>query len=27
MVEFDGGRTRKRKRVMYHRNGSCYKVS
>jgi hypothetical protein len=26
MVEFDGGRTRKRKSVPYHRNGTCYKV-
>ena len=27
MVEFDGGRTRKRRSVSYHRNGTCYKTS
>jgi hypothetical protein len=27
LVEFDGSRTRKRRRVAYHRNGSCYKTS
>jgi hypothetical protein len=26
MVEFDGGRTRNRKNIAYHRNGTCYKV-
>jgi len=26
MVEFDGGRTRKKKNVPYHRNGTCYKA-
>jgi hypothetical protein len=26
IVEFEGGRTRKRKQVPYHRNGTCYKV-
>jgi hypothetical protein len=26
MVEFEGGRTRKRRHVSYHRNGSCYKI-
>jgi hypothetical protein len=26
IVEFEDGRTRKRKRVPYHRNGTCYKV-
>lgn len=26
IVEFEGGRTRKRNRVPYHRNGTCYKV-
>jgi hypothetical protein len=25
-VDFEGGRTRKRRRVTYHRNGSCYKI-
>jgi hypothetical protein len=27
MVEFEDGRTRKRKNVPYHRNGTCYKTS
>jgi hypothetical protein len=27
LVEFEGGRTRKRKSVPYHRNGTCYKTS
>ena len=27
LVEFEGGRTRSRKSVSYHRNGSCYKTS
>lgn len=26
MVEYEGGRTRKRRRVAYHRNGTCYKT-
>ena len=26
-VEFEGGRTRSRKTLSYHRNGSCYKTS
>ncbi len=26
MVEFEGGRTRKRRKVPYHRNGTCYKT-
>ena len=26
MVEFEDGRTRKRRNVAYHRNGSCYKI-
>ena len=27
VVEFEGGRTRKRRNVPFHRNGTCYKVS
>ena len=27
IVEFADGRTRKRKNVSYHRNGTCYKTS
>jgi hypothetical protein len=27
LVEFEGGRTRNRKSVPYHRNGTCYKTS
>ena len=27
MVEFIDGRTRKRRNVPYHRNGTCYKTS
>ena len=27
VVEFEDGRTRVRKSVPYHRNGSCYKTS
>ena len=26
IVDFDNGRTHSRKRVAYHRNGSCYKL-
>jgi hypothetical protein len=27
MVDFTDGRTRRRRNVPYHRNGTCYKVS
>jgi hypothetical protein len=27
LVEFEDGRTRNRKNVPYHRNGTCYKTS